>query len=174
MGHLEIGSTDQTKGMTPVLEGVRPEPRRPAFNHRSLRGRGWTCPIFADGLQLRWSSAVDMAEVPIPRKRPGGLVPCGGAWHHTRMRFRHAGLRRYWERDDASRLNPDHVARIGILLDDLAAADRPAQMDLPGSRLHQLVGNRRGTWSVRVSGNWRLTFRFEAGEAVDINLEDYH
>ena len=101
-------------------------------------------------------------------------MPCGGAWHHTRMRFRHAGLRRYWERDDASRLNPDHVARIGILLDDLAAADRPAQMDLPGSRLHQLVGNRRGTWSVRVSGNWRLTFRFEAGEAVDINLEDYH
>ena len=90
------------------------------------------------------------------------------------MRFRHAGLRRYWERDDASRLNPDHVARIGRLLDDLAAADRPGQMDLPGLRLHQLVGDRRGTWSVRVSGNWRLTFRFEAGEAVDIDLEDYH
>ena len=90
------------------------------------------------------------------------------------MRFRHAGLRRYWERSDASRLNPDLVARIDRLLDDLAAADRPVQMGLPGLRLHQLTGDRRGTWSVRVSGNWRLTFRFEGREAVDIDLEDYH
>ena len=42
------------------------------------------------------------------------------------------------------------------------------------ARLHPLTGNRRGTWSVQVSGNWRLTFRFEDGEAVDVNLEDYH
>ena len=47
-------------------------------------------------------------------------------------------------------------------------------MDLPGLQLHQLTGNRRGVWAVRVSGNWRLTFRFEDGEAVDVNLEDYH
>ena len=90
------------------------------------------------------------------------------------MRFGHAGLRRFWERDDASRLNPAHVARIERLLDDLADASRPAEMDLPGLQLHQLTGNRRGTWAMRVSGNWRLTFRFEDGEAVDVNLEDYH
>ena len=47
-------------------------------------------------------------------------------------------------------------------------------MDLPGLQLHQLADNRRGTWAVRVSGNWRLTFRFEDGEPVDVNLEDYH
>jgi proteic killer suppression protein len=47
-------------------------------------------------------------------------------------------------------------------------------MDRPGHRLHQLSGNRRGTWSVRVSGNWRITFRFHSEEAVDIDLEDYH
>ena len=47
-------------------------------------------------------------------------------------------------------------------------------MDLPGLQLHQLTGNRRGTWAVRVSGNWRLTFRFQDGEPVDVNLEDYH
>ena len=47
-------------------------------------------------------------------------------------------------------------------------------MDLPGLQLHRLTGNRRGTWAVRVSGNWRLTFRFEDGEAVYVNLEDYH
>jgi proteic killer suppression protein len=90
------------------------------------------------------------------------------------MRFSHTGLRRFWERDDASRLNPAYVARIDRILDDLADATSPAQMDLPGLRLHQLTGDRRGTWAVRVSGNWRLTFRFEGREAVDINLEDYH
>ena len=78
------------------------------------------------------------------------------------------------ERGDASRLNPAHVGRIERLLDDLADASRPAEMDLPGLQLHQLTGNRRGTWAVRVSGNWRLNFRFEDGEAVDVNLEDYH
>ena len=50
----------------------------------------------------------------------------------------------------------------------------PAEMDLPGLQLHRLTGNRRGTWAVRVSGNWRPTFRFEDGEAVYVNLEDYH
>jgi proteic killer suppression protein len=90
------------------------------------------------------------------------------------MKFRHIGLRRFWERGDSSRLNPDHVARIARLLDDLEAAENPADMDLPGLRLHQLAGNRRGTWSVRVSANWRLSFRFEDGEAVDIDLTDYH
>ena len=90
------------------------------------------------------------------------------------MQFRHAGLRRFWERDDASRLNAAYVSRIDRLLDALEAAENPADMGLPGLRLHQLTGNRRGTWSVRVSANWRLTFRFEGGEAVDIDLEDYH
>ena len=80
-------------------------------------------------------------------------------------------LRRLWKRDDASRVNPDHAARVNRILDDLAAARRPEQMDLPGYRLR---GNRRGSWSVRVSGNLRMTFRFASGRAVDIDLEDYH
>ena len=75
---------------------------------------------------------------------------------------------------DASRLNPAHVARLERLLDDLADASSPAEMDLPGLQLHQLTGNRQGTWAVRVSGNRRLTFRFEDGEAVDVTLEEYH
>ncbi len=90
------------------------------------------------------------------------------------MKFKHRGLRRFWERDDASRLNPDHVARIAELLDDLSVIGSPSEMDLPGLRLHQLTGDRRGTWSIRVSANWRLTFLFEDGEAVDVDLEDYH
>ena len=90
------------------------------------------------------------------------------------MRFKHNALRRFWERNDARRLPPDMLDRISDLLDDLDAAQQPANMNLPGLRLHQLAGNRRGTWSVRVSSNWRLTFRFEGSEAVDVNLEDYH
>ena len=90
------------------------------------------------------------------------------------MEFRHSGLRRFWERDDASRLNPDHINRISRILTSLAGAQNPAQMHLPGYRLHQLTGNRQGVWSVRVSGNWRITFRFSGGQAVDIDLEDYH
>ena len=47
-------------------------------------------------------------------------------------------------------------------------------MDMPGLRLHPLTGNRRGQWSVRVSDNWHIVFRFEDGEAVDVDLVDYH
>ena len=56
----------------------------------------------------------------------------------------------------------------------LPAIHYPTTMDLPGYRLHELRGNRRGSWSVRVSGNTRVTFRFASGRAVDIDLEDYH
>ena len=47
-------------------------------------------------------------------------------------------------------------------------------MDMPGLRLHSLTGNRRGQWSVRVSDTWRIVFRFEDGEAVDVDLVNYH
>lgn len=90
------------------------------------------------------------------------------------MHFRHAGLRRLWERGDARRINPAHVGRIGRILAQLNAANYPTQLNRPANRLHQLKGNRRGVWSVRVSRNWRITFRFEGNEAVDIDLEDYH
>ena len=90
------------------------------------------------------------------------------------MEFRHSGLRRFWERGDARRLNPAHVRRIEGILDDLSYAVRPVEMNRPGYRLHQLRGNRRGVWSVRVSGNWRITFRFVGGQPVEIDLEDYH
>ena len=47
-------------------------------------------------------------------------------------------------------------------------------MDLPGLRLHELKGDRKGAWSVTVSGNWRVTFRFEGKDAIDVDYEDYH
>lgn len=60
------------------------------------------------------------------------------------------------------------------MLDRLDAAIRPEDMNLPGYRFHGLKGDRKGTYAVSVSGNWRITFRFEKGDAVDVDLEDYH
>ena len=71
-------------------------------------------------------------------------------------------------------LNADHVERIRRVLTALQDARSPRNLDLPGWRLHQLKGDRRGQWSGRVSGNWRKVFRFADGEAVDVDLIDYH
>lgn len=88
------------------------------------------------------------------------------------VRFAHKGLRRFYERGDARGLNA--VARVRRLLTALQDASSPQDMALPGCRLHRLTGDRRGQWSVRVSGNWRIVFRFVDGEAVDVDLIDYH
>ena len=90
------------------------------------------------------------------------------------MRTAHAGLKRLFERGDSRRLNPDHVRRIRRVLADLAVASSPTDLDQPGYRLHRLTGDRREQWSVRVSGNWRIVFRFVDGAAVDVDLIDYH
>ena len=90
------------------------------------------------------------------------------------MRIVHKGLRRFYGRDDARGLNSEHLRRIRAILTALQDANSPQQMGLPGWPPHQLKGNRRGLWSVRVSGNWRIVFRFENGEAVDVDLIDYH
>ena len=79
-----------------------------------------------------------------------------------------------YEHGDARRLNPDHLERIERVIALLQDARWPRDVDMPGLGLHQLRGDRRGQWSVRVSGNWRIVFRIESGEAVDIDLIDYH
>ena len=90
------------------------------------------------------------------------------------MNIAHKGIRRFYERDDARALPAYLVNRIERILDDLACATGPHDMDRPAYRLHPLKGDRRGQWSVRVTGNWRIVFRFVDGEAVDIDLVDYH
>jgi toxin HigB-1 len=66
------------------------------------------------------------------------------------------------------------AARVGLILAALNAATAASDMGLPGLRLHPLKGGRSGTWSVSVSGNWRITFRFDGKDAVDVDYEDYH
>ena len=91
------------------------------------------------------------------------------------MKFKHKGLQALFERDDSRRISGDLVQRVKHILLLLDAARSPSSIDTrPGFRLHQLKGERRGEWSMRVSGNWRIVFRFVDGEAVDVDLLDYH
>ena len=86
----------------------------------------------------------------------------------------HKGLRRFFTQDDKSLLNAKDYSRISRILDRLDAAADVMDMNLPGYNLHKLTGNMKGFWSVKVSSNWRITFRFEEDDAHDVNLEDYH
>jgi proteic killer suppression protein len=88
--------------------------------------------------------------------------------------FRHKGLRRLFEGDHLSGVRADQVRRIGDVLAHLDMARHPRDLDLPGYRLHPLRGELKGHWSVTISGNWRIVFRFEDGDAFDVDLVDYH
>ncbi len=88
--------------------------------------------------------------------------------------FHHRGLRRLYEKGDRRRIPPEYVAKVERILARLDVAAEPRNMDMPGYRLHSLSGDLEGFWSVSVSGNWRLIFRFDAGNVRDVNLIDYH
>ena len=88
--------------------------------------------------------------------------------------IKHRGLHRFFDRGDARRLHPEHVVRIAAILEALDRPDALSLLALPIYRLHPLKGDRKGLWSVRVSGNWRLVFRFDRGDAFDLDLMDYH
>lgn len=88
--------------------------------------------------------------------------------------FRHKGLKRLYENGERRKLPPEHVEKIERILARLDQASKPGHMDLPGYRLHRLKGDLAGSWSVMVSGNWRITFRFEESSVCDVDLKDYH
>jgi proteic killer suppression protein len=88
--------------------------------------------------------------------------------------FRHKGLKRFFHEDDRSKLLPDMVERIAVVLAALDAATAIVAMNRPSFRLHRLKGNLRGFWAVTVRANWRIVFRFEEGKAFDVDLVDYH
>ena len=88
--------------------------------------------------------------------------------------FQHRGLKRIYEKGDRSKINPNYVDKVELILADLDAAETIDHMRQPGYRLHELKGDLYGFYAVDVSGNWRVVFRFEDGQASDINLVDYH
>ncbi|MDA0346701.1 MAG: type II toxin-antitoxin system RelE/ParE family toxin [Verrucomicrobia bacterium] len=90
------------------------------------------------------------------------------------MSFKHRGLKQFYEQGTTRGLNADYVPKIGRILLILDASEEVNALNLPGFRLHSLKGNLKGFWSISVSGNWRIIFRFEDGDAYDVELIDYH
>ena len=88
--------------------------------------------------------------------------------------FRHAGLERFFTTGSKAGIQPAHAKRLSRQLFTLDDAQEPLEMAYPGWDLHQLKGDLAGHWSIRVNGNWRVTFRFEGEDAILVNYRDYH
>jgi proteic killer suppression protein len=88
--------------------------------------------------------------------------------------FAHKGLKRFFETGSLAGIQSNHANRLRVQLSALDTAQTIDDMDLPGFRLHALKGDRTGVWSIAVSGNWRITFEFNEGNAYLVNYEDYH
>ena len=90
--------------------------------------------------------------------------------------FRHKGLQRLYEKAPTPecKLNMSRSFVCSLQLAALETSQTIDDMDLPGYRLHRLKGYKPDRWAIDVSGNWRLTFTFESGDALEIDYEDYH
>ena len=88
--------------------------------------------------------------------------------------FKISALKKLFERGDRSKINPDHIERVEDILFSLDISQIPADMDVPGWDLHKLKGDLKGFWSVTVSGNFRVWFKFKDTDVVDVGYGDYH
>ncbi|MEE9162593.1 MAG: type II toxin-antitoxin system RelE/ParE family toxin [Candidatus Neomarinimicrobiota bacterium] len=88
--------------------------------------------------------------------------------------FRHKGLRRFYETGNKSGIQVVHQKKLRMQLAALDTAQTVDDMDIPRFRLHPLKGKQKGLWAISVSGNWRVTFRFQRGNVYDVHYEDYH
>jgi proteic killer suppression protein len=88
--------------------------------------------------------------------------------------FRHRGLERLFRTGSKAGVQAEHAEKLRFQLFALDNARRPGDMNAPGWKLHPLNGRLRDHWSVMVSGNWCLTFRFEGEDAVLVDYPDYH
>ncbi len=88
--------------------------------------------------------------------------------------LRHKGLKALYEGKRSAKVVRSHVPKLERILSALDEATGPHEMDIPGFRLHPLKGRGKGFFSVWVFGNWRVTFRFEGVDAVDVDYIDYH
>ena len=91
-----------------------------------------------------------------------------------RLTFRHKGLKLLYDTGTTSGVDPRHSKKLRRILLFLGRSSKPIDMNLPGFNLHGLKGRLEGHYAVSVSGNWRVTFRFENGRACDIDYLDYH
>jgi proteic killer suppression protein len=88
--------------------------------------------------------------------------------------FQHGGLEKFFSTGSKAGIQPAHIKKLTVQLFTLNRATNPLSMNLPGWHLHALRGELAGHWSVQVNGNWRLTFRFDDGDAILVDYQDYH
>jgi len=88
--------------------------------------------------------------------------------------FKHKGLEKFYESGSTRGIQSNHAKKLRMQLAALESAHSIDDMDIPGYRLHQLTGDRKGIWTIAVNANWRLTFEFEDGNVYILNYEDYH
>jgi proteic killer suppression protein len=88
--------------------------------------------------------------------------------------WKHKGLKDFFETGSTKGIPAKHSKRIGRILDAIDSASEIEDLNIPGFDLHELKGDRKGTWAITVTGNWRITFKFINGDAYDVNYEDYH
>jgi proteic killer suppression protein len=88
--------------------------------------------------------------------------------------FKHKGVERFFTIGSKKGIQPDHARRLKMILFRLHTAENVYDMDFPSSELHQLKGKLKGLWVVKVSGNWRVIFRFERGNVWEVDYDDYH
>ena len=88
--------------------------------------------------------------------------------------FRHKGLEAFYSKGSKAGIQAKHAERLRLVLARLDAAGEPRDMNLPGLRLHRLTGRLKGYWAVDISGNWRVIFRFEKKDIIDVDYLDYH
>ncbi|MDR2543665.1 MAG: type II toxin-antitoxin system RelE/ParE family toxin [Treponema sp.] len=88
--------------------------------------------------------------------------------------FKHKGLEQFFKTGTKKGIQFEHAGKIARILDRLDASISPADMNLPGYRLHELKGQETGTWSVTVNANWRITFQFKDKNVVVVDYQDYH
>ena len=88
--------------------------------------------------------------------------------------FEHKGLQAFFETESKAGIQPAHAPKLKRQLARLNVATKPEDMNVPGWRLHPLKGQLAGHYSVEVNGNWRMTFRFDDGDAVLVDYQDYH
>jgi proteic killer suppression protein len=148
-------------------------------------GRPIPPPSPAEGRPLVAVPALEAAKLALHQAlREAGVRPWAGAsvdppptvTHHAGMigSFRHKGLRQLYETGDRRGVRADQAAKLRRILAKLEAAATVRDCDAPGFRLHPLKGDRQGFWAIDVSGNWRVVFRFADGDALDVDLVDYH
>ena len=90
------------------------------------------------------------------------------------LSFRHKGLEKFFISGSKAGIQATHAPKLARILSRLNSTKEPNDMNIPGWDLHALAGNLKNHWSVKVNGNWRVTFKIENGYAEIVDYQDYH